>query len=91
LSEPIKNLLNAFNIWKKQRVRKTIMDMTLAEMDFFGKRRSFWQKKRIRKNFNFQILKSGKMKLLARGIRKFNFQILKLGKAKLLARGIRKF
>jgi hypothetical protein len=30
------------------------MDMTLAEMDFFGKRRSFWQKKRIRKILIFK-------------------------------------
>jgi hypothetical protein len=43
-SEPIKNLLSI-----SSTEGKPLMDMTLAEMDVFGKRRSFWQKRGIRK------------------------------------------
>jgi hypothetical protein len=49
-----------------------------------GRGRSFWQKKRNKKIFNFQILNRGEASGKKRGIENFlNFQILK-GKRQLL-------
>jgi hypothetical protein len=36
-SEPIKNLLNAFNIWKVKQVRRKTINGYIAEMDVLGR------------------------------------------------------